>query len=736
MVIRRTILFSTFLGVLFCATSPGALEKKPWDAFGVDPLEVIYPEAKALSNPPFIHWQPVDGAASYRVTMTGPGDSNHQWTTSYNFYTPEEPFPQGFYTIHLDAFDKAGTPLDSQSEKYFQIDVEGNGFSPSLNRIRFDRGKPMILPEVELEELRKVSGERGKCRQRVIDHADEPLSEILQNLREPEAFGEKWEFDLWKNNEIACFVIEDYLLHQTLAYRLTEDRKYLDNARAILNKVVEWDPVGPTGVWENDHSAHALLHSFSIAYNQLGRDLPESERKKLAGNIEARCRDMYGFLNPFMAKETSAGWMNDPDNNHPWFCTAALGMGAMALMGEAPQAEQWLAFVTQMFYGCYFPRGGIDGGWHEGLEYWSFNLFFVFQFCSSLEEAAGIDLYEHPWLKNTAMFKIYVHPPVGGYVPFGDVKHNPPNDYDKLVMMRLASKYEDPLAWKYVDSIEAELSDNRLYYGLLWGDRGRSASKPMPEVPFAVHFRDIGWAVSNNAPFDADEQVILALHSGKFFGRRCNHSHADQNSFIITAGGDRLLWDAGYYDSYLSPHHRHYSRLTLAHNTILVNGVGQVPYRPDTDGIITRFEVEGNHVVMEGDAATNRLVYGGWLGTYLRTIEYKNENEFTVQDDIFCSEWSHVTYLLHSVFPITYTPGDQAIVIKGNRYQLEGKFETEEPLEAAIKTQFPVRPNLPADHIFNVASVYPEQYHLEITTVNQVESWKPKLTLKLSRIDE
>ena len=736
MVKRIGISCLMILGIMSIASSQHVLDRKSWDTFKKDPLEIIYPEDQALSNPPFIHWQPVQNAASYKITLTGQNDETSNWTTSFNSYTPEKPFPQGFYTVKLMAFDQSGEKLEYETEKLFEISIPGNGFYPSMNQIRFEKGKPIILPEDQLEELRKVKGERGEYREKVLAHANAPLPEPLQDLKEPEAFGVHWEFKLWKDNEIVCFAVEEYLLHQTLAYRLTEDRKYLDNARAILNKVVEWDPEGPTGVWENDHSAHSILHSLSITYNQLGKDLPETERKKLANNIEARCRDMYGLLNPFMAKETAAGWMNDPDNNHPWFCTAALGLGALSLMGEVPEAEEWLTFVTQMFYGCYFPRGGKDGGWHEGLEYWSFNLFFVVQYSSALKETTGIDLYQHPWLKNTALFKMYVHPPVGSYVPFGDVKHNPPNDYDKMVMMHLASVYEDPLAWKYVDSIEAELSENRLYYGLLWSDRGNAANKPIPEVPFAKLFRDIGWAVSNNNLFDADEQIILALHSGKFFGRRCNHSHADQNSFVIAAGGDKLLWDAGYYDSYLSPHHRYYSRLTMAHNTILVNGVGQVPYTNGTDGMVSKFEVDGDHVIMEGDAATCKLVYGGWLVKYLRNIEYQNENEFVIQDDIFCSEYSNVTYLLHSCFPITYTPGDQTIFIKGNKYQLEGKLETDEPLEVVMKTKFPVDPNLPADHIFKVASVYPDQYHLELTTINKVETWKPRLVIKLSRIAE
>jgi hypothetical protein len=138
---------------------------------------------------------------------------------------------------------------------------------------------------------------------------------------------------------------------------------------------------------------------------------------------------------------------------------------------------------------------------------------------------------------------------------------------------------------------------------------------------------------------------------------------------------------------------------------------------------------------MEGDAATCKLIYGGWLGTYLRNIEYKNESEFIITDDIFCSEYSNLTYLLHSCFPITYTAGDKTISITGNKYKLEGKFETDEPVEVVIKTKFPVDPNLPADHIFKVKNTYPDQYHLEITTINKIETWKPKLTLKLTKLE-
>ncbi len=718
---------------VYCSMSSQA--RQSWDEFDPAPLTIVYPEEVALSNPPLIQWQPVDRAVSYRVTLKKQGEAT-EWTTPFNSYMPEAPLDLGFYSIELAAYDREGNQVGLESQKSFQVKTEGNSFYPRLNSIRFEKGTPMILPEAEFGKLQKDQGERKEYMKKALVHANAPLADELKNLKEPEAYpNEVWNFDLWKKNNGLCFRIEDYLLHQALAYRLSGEKKYLENTRGILKQVVKWNPVGATGVWENDHSAHALLHSLSIVYNQMGKDLPKEEQKKLADCIEARCRDMYGLLNPFVMRMTSSGMMNDPDNNHPWFCTAALGLGAIALMGEVPEAEEWLVFAAQMFNGCYFPRGGSDGGWHEGIQYWSYNLFFVAQFCSALKDAAGIDLFEHPWLQNTAFFKIYTHPPVGAYVPFGDVKHNAPSDYDRAVMMRLASVYGDPLAWKYVDTVETELPESRLYYGVLWSDRNGADAKPLPEIPFAHHFQDIGWVVSNNDPFNADDQVIFALHSGKFFGRRCNHSHADQNHFVIAAGGEKLIWDAGYYDSYLSPHHRYYSRLTLAHNTLLVNGVGQVPYRQGTDGKVTQFELDGKTLITEGDAASCLLVYGGWLGTYLRNIEYRNENEFVIQDDIFCSEYSQVSWLLHSAYPIAWVPGEQTIRIQGEKYQLDGKFETDEPLEATITTKFPVDPDLPANQIFDVASVYPDQYHLEIKTVNKIESWKPKLTLKLSRIE-
>jgi hypothetical protein len=709
-----------------------AFPQTRWEEYSLQPLSLIYPEEQALSNPPFIHWQGVRDAALYEIALKSKG-AVHIWSTERNFYTPEKALALGLWTVEISALDKSGRRLGISQARGFRVTKAAPRLELRMNKIAPAKGKPFFFPPRTMKAIKAATGERGDYRDRLLDSARQTVPSRLKDFREPLRYKEgAWDFDTWKQNNSLCFAIEDYVLQQAFAFLLTGEKRFFDNARRIMLKVAEWDSTGATGVWENDHSAQALLHALAVGYNVLGAELAAQEKQKIVRAITQRAEDMYGFLNPFIAKNTSSGPMNDPDNNHPWFCASALGLGGLALMGETPEAEAWVAFTAQLFHGVFLPRGGSTGAWHEGIDYWSYMLFFVFQFCDALETAAGIDLYQHPWLQHTAFFKIYCHPPQGGYVPFGDSKDHPPNAFDKLVMMRLASKYDDPLAWRYVDGIPETIGNNRLFHALLWCDRTGAKTRNATQIPFARNFDDIGWVVSNNSVFDGSKQILFAFRSGKSLGRKFNHSHADQNSFIITAGGDKLLWDAGYYDSYLSPHHRNYSRLSIAHNTILVDGEGQAVHTKGADGKITRFETRGKSLIVQGDASNPRI-YGDKVDLFLRTIEYSDEKHFLIRDEIRLRERGQVSWLLHSVYPIIYDAEKKSILIKGEHYQLSGVFETPVLVEAIINTKFPVTPDLPS-HVLDAKNIYPEQYHLELRTREKIETWNPSLTLTLSPI--
>ncbi len=722
----KKLIIAGLLGIFLCSIIGMAQDR--WSKFDPEPLSILSPGEKSISNPPFFHWQHVENTEFYTIELVGL-DIAKEWETSWNFYTQDKTLENGFYSLIITAHDSDGNILKHSKEKEFRISDNSVGFEADWSPLQFPAGTRYFITDEHLEEIKNAEGHVSGYRDRLLELARKADVQDILNLSEPDEYeGGIWDHSQWNVINNTAGRIDTFMQRQVMAYLLTEDEKFAQNAVAAMDHVAQWNPTGSTGVWSSDHSAQSMLHALSIGYSTFQDMMEPESRNAVKQNIFERSADMYRFLNPFLPKETAAGMMNDPDNNHPWFCAGALANGAMALMEEVPQASEWLSFTAQMFHGVFLPRGDSTGGWHEGIDYWSYMLYYVMQFAHSLNVVQTVDLFNHPWLENTAHFKIAVHPPVGAYVPFGSCLHNPPNHFDKLVMIKLASVYQEPVMWKYIDNIDNPMHDSRLYFALLWYDRQVTEIEEV-DIPEYFHFEDMGWAVAVSDIFEAGEQVLFAMRSGPFFGRRFNHSQADQNHFVITAGGDKLIWDAGYYDGYLTEHHRQFTVQSIAHNVPLFDGEGQVVFTPGADGKITRFEVDGDRLVVEGDAS-EPVIYGGRAVKFIRTITMDNFREFVIEDDIQADHLRQISWLLQSAYPIHYEQETGKIRIKGDNYQVVGSFETDESLEAILRDTFPVQPRR------TEARPFPEQYRLELRTTDKIEFWTPRLILEIKPLEK
>ncbi|MBN1901628.1 DUF4962 domain-containing protein [Candidatus Sumerlaeota bacterium] len=718
---RKFILLSAMMSLYLVSFSQA---HSGWDRFSVSPLEIIHPREVAISNPPFIHWQNVPGVNEYTVIIER-DDFRREWITTRNFFTPDEILPCGIYTLAISVNGDKKGKYPSSSVK-FKVSGDIPSLRLQLNNMTFAGDKTFYLSNAILRDIKESGGRTAKYRDQLLEYARAPQPDAIKNLKEPPLYANgKWNLEQWRKKNDACFAVRTYVPAQCLAWRITGDKTFLDNALNVVLPVCEWNPLGATSVYESDHAAQTLLYALSLSYNLLHDSLTEEQKNKILDCLRMRTEDMYGLLNPFIPKKLSQGFTNNADNNHSWFCAQGLGFGALALMEHDPRAEEWLSFAAQLFHGLYLPRGGKSGEWHEGIDYWSYALFFVFQFCDALKEGVDVNLYQHPWLQKTAFFKIYAHPPQGGYVPFGDTKRRSPIDFDKLVMMRLASMYGDPLSWSYVDAIPGEIGTGYLFDAVFWSMATKSPNETgMPNPPFAFHFEDAGWIVSNNSLFDPQKRILFAFRCGRLYGRGA-HSHADQNHFIIHAGGDDLICDAGYYDYYGSPHHKKFTQTTRAHNTILVDNEGQNVLTTGADGKVIAFSVDGASLFVQGDASHPRI-YGGSVNKFIRSARYENERDFIIEDDIETTGPAHISWLLHSAFPIAYNDEDHTIAIKGNHYMLKGQFNATSPVESFITEGFPVNPGVP----------FTNPCHLELKTKHKITLWKPRLVLQLTRIQE
>ena len=127
-------------------------------------------------------------------------------------------------------------------------------------------------------------------------------------------------------------------------------------------------------------------------------------------------------------------------------------------------------------------------------------------------------------------------------------------------------EYLIPLAWSYDYYDEGSCGEGVISPAvyLIW-DRLTPLGAER-ELPIARYF---DWPVGATVYNDGERVILMKL--GCLWG--ANHDHLDTGCFQIY-DGEVLASDSGVYDSYNSPHRKNYTRHTLAHNCILVDGKG------------------------------------------------------------------------------------------------------------------------------------------------------------------
>ncbi|MDP1679983.1 MAG: heparinase II/III family protein, partial [Candidatus Nitrotoga sp.] len=148
-------------------------------------------------------------------------------------------------------------------------------------------------------------------------------------------------------------------------------------------------------------------------------------------------------------------------------------------------------------------------------------------------------------------------------------------------------------------------------------------------TPHGILIPSIGWTAMHS---DLGKLSRTSVYFKSSPYGSYSHSHADQNSFVINSGGQRLAIDSGYYDSWTSPHRNGWYTNTKAHNAITYDGgVGQTISSLDSEGKITQFEHTPGYDLVTGDAS---LAYGGGLTKAVRSMVYLRPNTLVIFDSL------------------------------------------------------------------------------------------------------
>lgn len=411
-------------------------------------------------------------------------------------------------------------------------------------------------------------------------------------------------------------------------------------AREVALEVARhWNPESGSHVKYHDLAAANLLLGLGYCYDAAYQIMTPEERVEVRQAIVTRGRQFQQRVNPFTGREAQ---------NHPWDNTQAMAFAAVAV-ADAPESAEWFDYAVEMFSKRFIPSMGFDGESNEGIEYWSFGTPLLTRFADLARTTAGVDLYQHPWLRKTARFPLYSVPPEGFLAAFGDngkPNHSERGPVNGPFVRQLAEASGDPQTLWY---------SGRAEVGTL------KALPPLLDFPQSIYYPHIGVALFNTFLPDARENVAVGFHSGKFFA---THQHPDQNSFVINAYGDKLAIDGGYYDWYGSPHFNAYSFQTKAHNTILVNGKGQAAKVIGADGKITAFFDSPGFGLAAGDASAPKI-YNRELDRFERILLFIKPGWVVVADSLAAAEAATFRTLLHAhtdTMPPISPDGKKAVI--------------------------------------------------------------------------
>jgi uncharacterized protein DUF4962/heparinase II/III-like protein len=571
-------------------------------------------------NPPGFCWTPFEGAKAYRLEVTKLGEATQKVISTgplaSTVFPPAHTLAPGSYSWRVFYLGGNGVAFGTSSTRTF---IVRPGLAelpmPDVARLKTElvRVRPrLLLARDRLHNLHEVIAE-GKLSTWKPFLEAVAQAEVEMPYPEPRRSGHG---PLTSEEDLRIFrsgkVGSAHLVRLALAYRITGEKKHLDGARRWLMALASWDPRGitshrlpqPDGSEGDDEASMPMLERMSLAWDWMGDKLSRAEGTTVLAVMRERGNQVLETLQ----KED---FLSHPYQNHDGRVLAFLGEAGLAFLGDIPEADSWLDYVLRCYLTSYPSWGSDDGGWAQGVSYWSIYLYWLSVFAESLREVSNVNLLRRPFFRHTGYFGLYMHPPYAPRAAFGDDSYSPPTKPEQMLVDFLADSLRDPILKWQAESIRvppemAADPDDWYIWDVVSICRAADTLRSIhPESPTKLDgsrlFSDIGWAVMHSALGDAYNDVWAMFKASRFGS--FSHSHGDQNTFLLNAFGQALAIETGYYPEYGPPHDELWTRQTKAHNGILVNGRGQPPYTWAAAGQIESFERHGFTTVVRGQAA-------------------------------------------------------------------------------------------------------------------------------------
>ena len=411
--------------------------------------------------------------------------------------------------------------------------------------------------------------------QKIRDRADKLLSEKLVSKEYAE--GGRGQHGNYGRPSRQISTMAMYL---GLTFQCTKEPKYAEKLReALLHfiKLNRWagdakrDPP-----WHSELNTAHFCFGYALGYDSIYDTLSENDRRTIARGMVRL--GILPILNDWVLAEKRIHALDSMGHNWWSVCVATAGVASLSLIGDEPQAAEWVTTINRAFPEWFYYRGNIlqnksrnfdhRGAFYESVNYADYALFeyllFHLAHQNTFPDALPPDI---PLLDSAGDFFVHTCYPASDFlrnINFGDSSLKAHGA--RTLQLLIANGFEtDQYHW-YLNRTDDGLNNP---LGIINYQTKPKTSAPR-NLPHSILYPDIGWAMLRNSW--EDNATMLAVKSGVAW----NHAHPDAGSFIFFHGGKPLIIDSGNC-SYSRREYSTYYRHSKAHNVVLIDGHAQNP---------------------------------------------------------------------------------------------------------------------------------------------------------------
>jgi len=678
-------------------------------------------------NPPSFIWLHEKEADTYTIQWAKQTDFRDAHSAAgfvWNTYTHSSPLAAGTYYWRYRFTAADGRQSNWSAVRRVIVPDSATVFplpTRAEQRQRVPAGHPRLFMRPEdLPRLREqAAGKQAAAFARLRAEADriiaagptpEPTHRGSARNKDDAEAVKYW----WPNREQterACKEAE------TLAfvYLITQDKKYGEAARHWVLHLAAWNPDGPTNFALNCEAGKPMLFRPARAYDWAYDMFAPADREQIRASTLRRIHDAW--ISGEVARGT--GHLNSPYNSHGNRVWHKIGEAGIAFLGEIPEAETWLDYALNKFFACYPVWSDDDGGWHEGVSYWSGYMSKAVWWLEVMQSALAIDGLKKPFFAKVGDYPLYITPPGSPNSGFGDLSYRPPSaGIGSFLEYHIRMKGSQPdgeraAYWRWWAE-QWHMNSAEGILGFLYAANlpPLPAAKPPTDLPQSKVFRGIGVASLHTTLLDSRDDVHFLFKSSPFGTQ--SHGHNPHNIFQLNAYGEALLTTCGYRDLHGSRFHYNWVHSTVAHNGVLVNGEGQIKHTAAPHGRIinAKFTPEWDYCV--GDATD---AYGGRLIRYQRhcalvkpAASASSIGPFVVlYDDLDAKQPSTFQFLLHALSEFKIDESQSRLQVERPRAGVAAQYLSPAKLAFRQWDGFTPEPN----------KEFPNQWHVEASTTEK-----------------